>query len=79
MTEHTENLILEYLRVMRGGIDQIKVDVHDLKLRVGSLESGQAILSQQLGHLHEGLAMQQVSLDKMSDRVERVERRLALA
>ena len=38
MTENVENLILEHLRAMRADIVEIKRDMHDVKIRLSTLE-----------------------------------------
>lgn len=78
MNDNVENLILEHLRGLRSKIDQIADDVREIKQRVVTLESGQGVLTQQIGHLQQSIAGQQVSFDRLTDRVERLEKRLEL-
>jgi len=79
MTDNVENLILEHLRGLRSKIDQIADDVREIKQRVVTLESGQGVMTQQIGHLQQSIAGQQVSFDRLTDRVERLEKRLEIA
>lgn len=79
MTDNVENLILEHLRALRSKIDQIADDVREIKQRVVTLESGQGVITQQIGHLQQSIAGQQVSFDRLTDRVERLEKRLEIA
>jgi predicted nucleic acid-binding Zn-ribbon protein len=64
MTE-VENLILDHLRHMRGGIDGLREDMREVKTRLGILENQYASMSSRL--------------DRLDARVERIERRLDLA
>lgn len=79
MTDNVENLILEHLRTLRSKIDQIADDVREIKQRVVTLESGQGVITQQIGHLQQSIAGQQVSFDRLTERVERLEKRLEIA
>ena len=64
MTE-VENLILDHLRHMRGGINGLREDMREVKTRLGILENQYASMSSRL--------------DRLDARVERIERRLDLA
>ena len=78
MTENVENLILEHLKRFQAGQDRIERDVSEIKTRLANLESGQASIIQHLAHLASADAAQQVSMDAMSERLNRMERRLEL-
>ena len=79
MTENVENLILEHLRHMRSKIDGISEGMDDLKARMTSLESSMVGVKREVNHADETDARQQVSLDKLAKRIERIEQRLELA
>lgn len=64
MTE-TESLVLEHLQHIRGAVDALRDDMRDVKVRLGTLETQYASLSNRL--------------DRLDGRVERIERRLDLA
>ena len=64
MTE-AESLVLEHLRHIRGAVDGLRDDVRDIKVRLGTLETQYASLSNRM--------------DRLDGRVERIERRLNLA
>ncbi|TSD88536.1 hypothetical protein FFK22_011905 [Mycobacterium sp. KBS0706] len=64
MDEKTNNLVLEHLRHIRGAVDDIREDMREVKSRLGLLEQQYAIISGRL--------------DRLTDRVERIERRLDL-
>jgi hypothetical protein len=39
MTENVENLLLEHMRAIRSDIAEMKRDIHELKIRMSSLDS----------------------------------------
>ena len=78
MTESTENLVIEHLRHIRGRVDRIAEDMSDLKLRMSSLESAMVGVKREVSAGDETNARQQVSIDRLVDRIERIERRLDL-
>lgn len=79
MTDNVESVILEHLRHMRGKIDGIADDMDDLKARMTSLESSMVGVKREVNHGDETDARQQVSLDKLVKRIEKIEHRLELA
>ena len=78
MTENVESLIVEHLRHIRGRVDRIAEDTGDLKHRMSSLESAMVLVKREVSAGDETDARQQVSLDRLLDRIERIERRLDL-
>lgn len=78
MTDNVESLVLEHLRHIRGRVDQIGEDIVDLKHRMSSLESAMVGVKRELTHGDETDARQQVSIDRIVERIERIERRLDL-
>jgi len=78
MTEKAENLILEHLRHIRSRVDQIADDVGDLKQRISELESAMNLVRREVALGDEIDARQQIALDKLQNRIERIERRLEL-
>ncbi len=71
MTEETENLVLEMLRWIRASQERMELDVVDLKARVSAIEQVQGNILNQIGGLG-------VRLDRLEERVARIERRLDL-
>jgi predicted nucleic acid-binding Zn-ribbon protein len=71
MTE-AESLVLEHLRYIRLVIDETREDVREVKNRIGSLE-------REVAQIHVKLAEQSGRIDRLVERVERIERRLNLA
>lgn len=79
MTDSIDNLVLEQLRLIRSELGSVKLDIREVKSRLATLEVGQGTILQHMGHLASSIAQQQVSLDRVGDRVERIEKRLDLA
>ncbi|MBO9600887.1 MAG: hypothetical protein J7496_00115 [Novosphingobium sp.] len=78
MTENVENLILEHLKRFQAGQDRVERELKDIKGRLSNLEAGQGSIIQHLGNLAAADAAQQLGLDHLNDRVERIERRLEI-
>ena len=76
--ENVDNLVLEHLRHIRNKIDQMSEDMKDVKHRLAIVESSQGSIMQHVGHLATSIAQQQISFDRLTDRLERMERRLQL-
>ena len=76
--ENVDNLVLEHLRHMRTKIDQISEDMREVKHRLATVESSQGSIMQHVGHLATSIAQQQISFDRLTDRIEHMERRLQL-
>lgn len=79
MNENIENLVLEHLRAIRADIAGIKDDTRDLKQRLSKVEIAIAHLRRDLAGYDETDAIQQLAIDKLSERLERIEHRLGLA
>jgi hypothetical protein len=73
------SVTLEHLRHIRARVDQIADDVIDLKLRMSGLEGGMARVKQEVVQGDETDIRQQITLDRLAARVERLERRLELS
>jgi len=82
MTENVEKLIVEQLKAIRNDIRefrQINTQEHtDIKARLASLESAIVNVKRSEVDTSADIARQQVSLDSLAERVERLERRLEL-
>ena len=78
MTADTENLVLEHLRHIRARVDHIAEDMTDLKLRMSGLENAMVLVKREITHGDETDARQQTALDRLTARIDRIERRLDL-
>jgi hypothetical protein len=79
MAEEVDNLVLEHLRHIRRGVDDLRADVGDLKTRMTTVELSLGQVISQIGHLLTQIAGQTLRLDRFDDRMARIERRLDLA
>jgi hypothetical protein len=78
MTDQIDNIILEHLKAIRAELAEIKADTSDIKLRLHSVDTSVIELRRNDVHLFEDDARQQVSLDKLLERIQRIEKRLDL-
>ena len=78
MTDPIDNIILEHLKAIRAELVEIKADTSDIKLRLHSVDTSVIELRRNDVHLFEDDARQQVSLDKLLERIQRIEKRLEL-
>ena len=78
MTDNVENENFEHLRHSRGRVDRIAEDMTDVKLRLSSIESAMVLVKREVSSGDETDARQQLSLDRLADRIDRIERRLDL-
>jgi predicted nucleic acid-binding Zn-ribbon protein len=76
---NVENLVLEHLQALRSGQDRIEHELRDIKGRVSAVETGLNGVRRDLVALAEANARVQVTIDRLCDRVDRIERRLDLA
>jgi phage shock protein A len=73
MSESPDNLVLEILRGMRASLSRVEEDVSELKHRMSTVEQQIAqMAATEMSH-YAGVAGR---LDRMSDRIDRIERRL---
>ncbi len=78
MTDQIDNIIIEHLKAIRAELAEIKSDTADIKLRLHSTDTSVIELRRNDVHLFEDGARQQVSLDKLLERILRIEKRLDL-
>jgi outer membrane murein-binding lipoprotein Lpp len=78
MTDSVESLVIEHLRHIRGRVDQIADDMTELKHRMSSLETSMVLVKREVAASDETDIRQQVSLDKIVERIQRIEKRLEL-
>jgi uncharacterized coiled-coil protein SlyX len=76
MGQEVENLLLKHLKRFQSGQDRIERNLKVIKSRLSSLGIGQGSVIQHIGRLSTAIAGQQVSIDRMSERIECVEHRL---
>ncbi len=71
MADETNNLVLEHLRHIRARVDGLTDDMRQVILRLGSVE-------RHLGGVHISDVSQNAEIDRIKERLDRVERRLEL-
>ncbi|WP_301100469.1 hypothetical protein [Propionivibrio sp.] len=76
MSENIENLMLEQLRAIRAGQDRIEFEVKEVKTRISHLEN--VVLGNRRDSVgaQEDIYRQQTTIDKMADRIDRIEKLL---
>lgn len=74
--ENVENLMLEQLRAIRTGQDRIEFEVKEVKARIGHLESAVLGSRRDAVSTQDDVYRQQNTIDKMSDRIDRIEKLL---
>lgn len=83
MADNVENLILEHLRALRSEIQTLRSEMHaefkDLKQRVSSVESAIVTMKRDEADIRGDYVRQQVSIDAIVERLQRIEKRLDLA
>ncbi len=72
MADETANIILEHLRHMRGKLDLVVNDLQSLNVRMGSVE-------RILAGAYPVEVLQNVKIDRLEARIDRIERRLELS
>jgi tetrahydromethanopterin S-methyltransferase subunit G len=78
MTDETENLILEHLKRFQGGQERIERELKEVKGRLSQVEIGMAAVRGDVAHLSGDVAGLRLAFDTMSERIDRIERRLEL-
>ncbi|MHB8247265.1 MAG: hypothetical protein ACYDCX_00010 [Acidithiobacillus sp.] len=82
MTDNTENLVLEHLKAIRNELrdfrNRFDDEMDDIKTRISGLETAMISVKREVNYGDEVDARQQVSLDRILKRLDRLERRLEL-
>jgi predicted nuclease with TOPRIM domain len=71
MSDTTESLVIEILRKLQGEMSIMREDIRDIKVRLSSIEA-------RLAHTHADYATQSLHIDRLEDRLSRIEHRLDL-
>lgn len=79
MAENVENLVIEHLPHIRSRVEQIADDMARLKQRMSSLETAIVLVKREVAASEETEIRLQVSLDKLVERIQRIEKRLELS
>jgi uncharacterized coiled-coil protein SlyX len=79
MTENVENLILEHLNRFQSTLERVERKQDEMARRLAVLEGSVASIMQHLANLSAADAAQQIAIDNIGLRLDRIERRLELA
>lgn len=79
MGEPIENLVLEHLKRFQASQERSERKLDEVIHRLGQLETAVAGLRRDFAHADENAALLSVRLDRMNERIERIERRLELS
>lgn len=78
MTDNMESLVLEQIKAIRADLAAVRDDLRELTHRTGRLELAIAGLRRDQAHFDESHAETSVRMDRLNERIERIERRLEL-
>lgn len=76
MSDQPENLILVYLRRIDEKLDRARDDLQDVTRRLTAVELGLASVRREVAVLAEGDAHLGARIDKVTERLDRIDRRL---
>ena len=78
MSDNVDNLILEHLKRFQATLDSVENRLGDLTNRMANVEGSLVSVVQQIGHFAAVGATQQLAIDHINARLDRIERRLEL-
>ena len=78
MSNEPNNLVLEYLRAMRGDVSEIRETLRDHGFRLSRIESSVVGLRADIARSEEHGAHLETRIDRLRDDVDRIKRRLDL-
>lgn len=82
MSDNVENLILEHLRALRSEIQTLRTEMHtefkDLKYCISSIEGAMVSMKHESADICGDYFRQQISIDNIVERIQRIEKRLEL-
>ncbi len=79
MTENVENLILEHLKRIQAELAASKERDAEILMRLANIESGLARVTRDEAMNYAEIVQDRHSVNKLKERVERIERRLELS
>lgn len=75
----TENLVLEHLRAIRGGMDGLNERMGRIEVRFASVETTLVGMRKDIANMYGDVVSQTHQYDRLVERIERIEKRLTLA
>ena len=83
MDANVDNLIIEHLKGLRSEVQTLRSEMHsefkDVKLRLASVEGAMVGVKHETADIRGDFVRQQVSIDSLLERIQRLERRLELS
>ncbi|MDY0331810.1 MAG: hypothetical protein RBR52_15130 [Thiomonas sp.] len=79
MTDNTENLILEHLKRFQAGQDRIERKLDELPNRIAHLEVSISRVARDESSNYAEIIQDRHTVDRLKERLERIERRLELS
>jgi ubiquinone biosynthesis protein UbiJ len=80
MADNIENLLLEMLKGLRNEVQTLRTEMHaefsDVKARQLTIERGIGGMKRDAAELYDDHARQQASIDRLAERLDRLERRI---
>ena len=76
--ENADNIIVGHQRPMHANIAAIKDDIRAVKTRITHVEAGIASLKRDAAHQYNESAAANARFDRLTERIEKIERRLDL-
>ncbi len=78
MAENIDNLILEHLRAIRADLQTVKQDTEWIRSRMTAVETSIARVTRDQAHEFEERISLMHQVDRMIERIEKIERRLEI-
>ena len=78
MADNFENLLLEHLKRFEATLERVECRLDEMFTSVSNLEHAVAAVVKQVGGLAAANAAQQLAIDNVGRRLDRIERRLEL-
>lgn len=82
MSDNVESLVLEQLKGLRSEVQTVRTEMHtefkDVKQRIASVESVIVGMKHESADIKGDYVRQQISLDNLVERIQRIEKRLDL-
>lgn len=83
MDENIDNLIIEHLKGLRSEVQTLRNEMHsefrDVKQRLASVETSMVGTKHESADIRGDVVRQQVSIDSLLERIQRLEKRLELS
>ena len=79
MADNVDSLLLEHLKRFQATLERVERKQDEMIRRVANLESSVASIMQHLANFSAADAAQQLSIDDINRRLDRIERRLELS